>query len=140
MTEFSKTSVSHETALCMAKAAMAKAKELNFAISVCIVDESGIMKFFTRMDNAPLISVDAARKKAVTAAGFGLPTGKPWFEFIKDDPILREGVHGFTDFMLMGGGHPLVLDNRLIGAIGVSGGHYENDQICAQAALSCLQK
>ncbi|MEI6882952.1 MAG: heme-binding protein [Bacteroidota bacterium] len=140
MTEFTKISVSHETALCMAKAAMAKAKELNFAISVCIVDESGIMKFFTRMDNAPLISVDAARKKAVTAAGFGLPTGKPWFDFIKDDPILREGVHGFTDFMLMGGGHPLTLNEKVIGAIGVSGGHYENDELCAQAALSCLQK
>jgi len=138
MIDFNKKSVSYETALRMSESAMAKAQELDTAIAVCIVDESGVLKHFARMDNAPLIAVDASRKKAVTAVGFGLSTGKPWFEFIKDDPILREGVHDFTDFMLMGGGIPIVVDKQIIGAIGISGGHYENDHLCAQAALSCL--
>jgi len=137
MKEFNKRSITLDAACSMAGFAMAKANELGVAIAVCIVDESGILKYFSRMDHAPLIAVDAARKKAVTAVGFGLPTGQPWFEFIKEDPILREGVHDFTDFMLMGGGIPVTVDSQIIGAIGVSGGHYETDHLCAQAALNC---
>jgi uncharacterized protein GlcG (DUF336 family) len=90
------------------------------------------------MDYAPLIAVDASRKKAITAVGFGLPTGKSWFNFIEGDPILREGVHDFTDFMLMGGGVPIIIENQIIGAIGISGGHYDQDQLCAQYALNCF--
>lgn len=138
MNEFIKKSISIEAAGRMAAAAAAVADELGLAIAVCIVDESGVLKYFARMDHAPLIAVDASRKKALTAAGYGIPTGKDWFDFIKDDPILREGVHDFTDFMLMGGGLPIIAGKQLIGAIGVSGGHYENDQKCAQAALAAL--
>jgi uncharacterized protein GlcG (DUF336 family) len=138
MKEFSKKSVSFETARIMAEAAMAKASAMGLAIAVTIVDESGVLKYFARMDGAPLIAVDASRKKAITAVGFGLPTGKPWFDFIEKDPILREGVHDFTDFMLMGGGLPLNAGGVIIGAIGVSGGHYDNDRQCAEEALNYL--
>ncbi|HNW73941.1 MAG TPA: heme-binding protein [Bacteroidales bacterium] len=139
MEVFIKKSISLETAARMTRAAIDKAVELGISVAVTVVDESGILKHFARMDNAPLIAVDASRKKALTAAGFGLPTGKAWFDFIKEDPILREGVHDFTDFMLMGGGVPVIDDNRIIGAIGVSGNHYEEDQQCAHAALNCLE-
>ena len=82
--------------------------------------------------------MDASRKKAVTAVSFGIPTGDSWFSFIKDDPMLREGVHDFKDFMLMGGGMPVVSGNQVIGAIGISGGHYLQDQECAQSAMDSL--
>ena len=42
--------------------------------------------------------------------------------------------------MLMGGGMPIVSGNQLIGAIGISGGHYTKDQECALAALDSLKK
>jgi len=138
MEEYIKRSVSLVDAERISRAAIAKARELGMNIAVTIVDESGITKLFYRMDNAPLIAVDASRKKAVTAVGFGLPTGEPWFSMIKDDPILREGVHGFHDFILMGGGAPIVSGNQIIGAIGISGGHYSQDQQCARAALDSL--
>ena len=132
---FGKTSLSLKTAEKMAAAAIDKATALGVSISVTIVDESGIAKYFCRMDGAPLISIDASRKKAITAVGYGLPTGSTWFDFIKDDPILREGVHDFHDFMLMGGGIPVIINNQVAGAIGISGGHYTQDQLCAEAAL-----
>jgi uncharacterized protein GlcG (DUF336 family) len=138
MQDYLKQSISLVDAERMIKAAITKAEELGNSIAVTIVDESGITKLFARMDHAPLIAVDASRKKAVTAVGYGLPTGEPWFNFIKDDPILREGVHGFRDFMLMGGGFPILAGNQVIGAIGVSGGHYTHDQDCALAALESL--
>jgi uncharacterized protein GlcG (DUF336 family) len=138
MEDFIKRSISLSDAERMVQAAIAKAKELGMFITITIVDESGIPKLYARMDHAPLLAVDASRKKAITAVSYGLPTGESWFNFIKDDPILREGVHDFHDFMLMGGGMPVVSDGHVIGAIGVSGGHYSKDQECALAALDIL--
>jgi len=135
---FTKKSISHEAALEMIKAAFAKAQELEISISVCIVDESGISKVFARMDMAPLISIDVARQKAITAVGWGIPTGQSWHNFIKDDPILFEGVKAIKDFTLLGGGLPIFSNSNLIGAIGVSGGHYAQDIECAEAALNSL--
>lgn len=122
----------------MAGAAIAKAKEPGMNIAVTVVDESGITKLFVRMDHAQLSAVDATGKKAITAVGFGMPTCEPWFNFSKDDPILRQGVRDCKDFMLMGGGPPAISDNQGIGAIGVSGGHCLKDQECARAALALL--
>jgi len=118
--------------------AIKKAEQLEIGISITIVDESGVTKAFSRMDNAPLISVDASRKKAITAVGFGLPTGETWYNFIKDDPILLHGVNGITDFSLMGGGSPIVIENQIVGAIGISGSHYSKDEECTKEALAVL--
>ena len=138
MEDYIKKSISLDDADKMAKAAMVKATELGVSVAVTIVDESGITKLFARMDNSPLLAVDASRKKAFTAVSYGMPTGESWFNFIKDDPILREGVHGFKDFMLMGGGLPIISDRKVIGAIGISGGHYSQDLECAHAALKSI--
>jgi uncharacterized protein GlcG (DUF336 family) len=135
---FSKESISSDAAKRMIQAAEEKAGELNFKISISIVDESGVQKAFSRMDNAPLIGVKASLKKALTAVGFGIPSGQSWYDFIKDDPILNEGVHDFDDFILLGGGMPIILNNKLVGAIGISGGHYKQDEECAKAALATI--
>ncbi|MDA9564008.1 heme-binding protein [Flavobacteriales bacterium] len=115
--------------------AEAEAIKQGIAISFHIVDTSGIVKFFSRMDGAPLISVDISRKKAITAVGFGMATGEPWCNFIKDDPILKDGVNTIKDFILLGGGMPIMKDGKLIGAIGISGGHYTQDEACCKKAL-----
>jgi len=83
---FHKSSLKLETAREMIKRAEEKATETGIAITTCIVDESGVLKVFSRMDGSPLMAVDAARKKALTAAGIGLSTGKAWYDFIKNDP------------------------------------------------------
>jgi uncharacterized protein GlcG (DUF336 family) len=137
---YPRQSISSETARLLISAAEKKAGELGFAIAVTIVDESGVLKAFSRMDHAPLIAVDASRKKAVTAVGFGLSTGDAWYEFIKDDPILNDGVSTIQDFTLLGGGLPIVDNDQIIGAIGVSGGHYKQDEACAKFAIEELTK
>lgn len=138
MKKFEKASVSIELAMEMAKEAMKKASEIGLKISVSIVDESGVEKAFARMDGAPLISVETARKKAVLAAGFGIPTGNAWYNFIKDDPILMNGADQLPGFILLGGGSPISIDGQLCGAIGVSGGHYSQDETCVAAALQLI--
>ena len=139
-TNFQKKSISSEAAKKMIVAAETKAGEIGIGISVHIVDESAVLKAFSRMDNAPLLTIDAARKKAVTAVGFGMPSGEPWYNHIKDDPILFHGIQQFHDFILLGGGLPIFIEGALAGAIGISGGHYKQDEQCAEAALAILKQ
>ena len=119
----------------MILAAIAKAEVLKIGIAVTIVDESGVLKAFFRMDQAPLVAVDASRKKAVTAVGLGIPSGDSWYAYIKDDPILFHGGQQFQDFILLGGGCPILEETVVTGAIGVSGGHYKQDEECVKAAM-----
>ena len=133
-----RASITQDFAFALIHAAQAKATEMGFAICVTIVDESGVTKAFGRMDGAPLIGIDVSRQKALTAVGFGMPTGSAWHNFIKDDPILSAGVHDIEGFTLLGGGSPVTVDGAMVGAIGVSGGHYTQDEACVEAALALV--
>ena len=135
---FETASLSLEACTAMAKAAFEKANELEIKIAITIVDAGANTKYFGRMDHAGLIASDVSRKKAVTAVGFGMPTGDAWQNFIQDDPILNNGVHGIHDFMLLGGGSPVMIDCQLVGAVGVSGAHYKQDEQCTKAAIEAL--
>lgn len=128
-----------EMAEFIAAKAIEKANGINLGISIWIVDPSGNPVLFKRQDNSPVISADTARKKAMTAVGFGLPTGHAWHDFMKDDPILAGGVPQMKDFILLGGGAPILIDGTMVGAIGISGGHYRQDEECLKFALSFLK-
>jgi uncharacterized protein GlcG (DUF336 family) len=91
------------------------------------------------MDNSHLVTVDASRKKAITAVGLGISTGDSWYSFIKDDPILFHGMQQIQDFILLGGGSPLMELGSIVGAIGISGGHYKQDELCVKAALNIYE-
>ncbi|MBK8262684.1 MAG: heme-binding protein [Nannocystis sp.] len=137
-TSISKQTISSELAHALIAAAEREGAAIGLPIAVTIVDEAGVLKAFSRMDGAALIAVTASRKKALTAVGFGIPTGESWHNFIKDDPILLHGAQHLDDFILLGGGSPIVVDGAVIGAIGVSGGHYHQDERCVAAALALL--
>ena len=63
-----------------------------------------------------------------------------WFDFIKNDPPLLHGIVKTPRLVVFGGSYPIVVDGMVIGGIGVSGGHYEQDMKVAQAALESLAK
>jgi uncharacterized protein GlcG (DUF336 family) len=105
---------------------------------IAIVDDSGVLKAFSRMDGAPLLSVQVAQDKAYTAVGFGLAT-ETWHDFVKDDPPLAMGAApGIDRLIVFGGGYPIKVGEAVVGGIGVSGGHYSQDMEVAQAGLSVL--
>jgi uncharacterized protein GlcG (DUF336 family) len=80
--------------------------------------------------------VQIAQDKAYTATGFGIPT-HVWHDFIKDDPPLAAGAPtGIDRLVIFGGGFPLEVDGQVVGAVGVSGGHYLEDMEVAQACLA----
>ena len=136
---FAKQSVSSDLARRMIGAAEAKAAEIGVPMNIAVVDESGVLKAFSRMDGAALLSVAIAQDKAYTAVGFGMPT-HAWHDFIKDDPPLAAGApSGIDRLVIFGGGYPITVGGSVVGAIGVSGGHYTQDQEVAEAGLAVVE-
>ena len=133
---FTKQSVTSDLAHRMITAAEAKAAEMGTPMVIAVCDESGVLKAFSRMDGAALLSVQVAQDKAYTAVGFGFPTDG-WYDFIKDDPPLAAGATtGIDRLVIFGGGYPIKSGDQIIGGIGVSGGHYTQDMEVAQAGLA----
>jgi uncharacterized protein GlcG (DUF336 family) len=133
----SKLSISADTARRLLEAGESAARELGVPMAIAVTDESGVLKAFVRMDGAALLSVGIAQDKAYSAASFGIPT-HGWFEFIKDDPPLLHGIVKTPRLTVYGGGYPVKVDDQVIGAVGVSGGHYNQDMKVAEAALAAV--
>ena len=129
--------ITEEAAAKLIAAAEKKAQELKKPMVIAVCDESGNLKAFSRMDSAPLLSVQIAQDKAYTAVSFGIPTHK-WFDFIKGDPPLLAGIVHTPRLVVFGGGYPVTIDNQVVAGIGVSGGHWKEDMECAEAALQAL--
>ena len=135
---FDRHSVTTELARAMIDAAERKAAEMGHPFVIAVVDDSGVLKAFSRMDGAALLSVQIAQDKAYTAAGFGLSTDG-WHEFIKNDPPLAMGAtSGIDRLIVFGGGFPIMIGGGIVGAIGVSGGHYTQDEDVAKAGLEVV--
>src|SRR5579871_1340941 len=133
----SKASITLEAANLVLDAAQKQAAAMGTPMVIAVVDESGVQKAFRRMDGAPLLSVEIAADKAYTAVAFGLPT-HAWFDFIKNDPPLLHGIVKTPRLVVFGGGYPLSVGGQIIGGIGVSGGHYEQDMKVAEAGVAAL--
>lgn len=136
-TTITRQTLCNEAAKRLIAAAEKKAQELKKAMVIAVCDESGNLKAFSRMDGAPLLSVQIAQDKAYTAVGFGIATHQ-WYEFIKGDAPLLAGIVHTPRLVVFGGGYPITVDNQVVGGIGVSGGHYSEDMECAEAALKAL--
>ena len=135
---FEKRSITAESAQAVITACVAKATDRGGAFVVVVVDESGVVKASLRMDGAPLLSVQVATDKAYTAAGFGMPTDA-WFDFVDGDAPLRLGATtGIDRLVVFGGGFPLKDGDQIVGAVGVSGGHWSDDMEVATAGVEAF--
>src|SRR5260370_39213440 len=85
-----KHSISFELAQKMVDKAVAKARELGVSENVAILDDGGNLKAFSRMDGAPIPTIEMAQNNAYTAL-LGVST-QDFFKFIQDDPALVAGV------------------------------------------------
>jgi uncharacterized protein GlcG (DUF336 family) len=135
---FEKSSITSDLAHRIIAAAEAKANDMGHPFVIAVVDDSGVLKAFSRMDGAALLAVQVAQDKAYTAVGFGISTDG-WHDFIKDDPPLALGAPAGIDRLItFGGGFPISIDGKIAGGIGVSGGHYTQDMDVAKAGLSVV--
>src|SRR5215207_6806518 len=114
------------------------AEALSVHVCIAVTDRTGHLLAMVRMDRAPLLCVQIAQDKAYSVAAFsGLPTGD-WWPILESEPALRHGIVKTDRLTVFGGGVPLVVDGRTVGAIGVSGGSSEQDVQIAEAGAAAV--
>jgi uncharacterized protein GlcG (DUF336 family) len=120
-------------AMKLLQAAMAKAREMKVPECVAVVDAGGQLLAFARMDGAFALSFDTALVKAMTAACYGVPTGE-----IPAGVDIKLAIATQGKRVNLPGGLPVIVDNHVIGGIGVGSGTGEEDRQVANAALAAL--
>jgi glc operon protein GlcG len=121
----------------VAAVALAEARKNNWYMAVGVVDPSGTLVYYEKIDNTQTGSANAAIEKARTAALFKRPS-KAFQDMVAGGgPGLR--ILGLPGAVPIEGGIPLVLNNQIVGAIGVSGDSSDHDGMCAQAAVDSLK-
>jgi uncharacterized protein GlcG (DUF336 family) len=137
MSSIQKPIIDLQTSIEAIKAVVARAAKLSLRISVAITDQDGSIKASSRMDGASSLTAEIALNKAYTSASLGMATHEV-FDFVKGDPPLLHGFSQYPRIIIFGGGYPIKQDAEVIGGIGVSGGHYNQDMECALAGLEAI--
>jgi uncharacterized protein GlcG (DUF336 family) len=129
--------ISTEHAKKVAAASIAEAEKNKWKMAVAVVDTGGYLVYFEKMQDTQTGSVDLAIEKARTAALFRRPT-----------KVFQDGVaaggEGLRLLRLTGaipidGGVPIIVDGKIIGAVGISGGSGEQDGQTANAGAAALK-
>src|SRR5450631_2285792 len=126
-----------ETAKKAAAGAIAEAKKRNWnGLCVSVVGPSGDLVYFERQDNCQFASVSISQHKARTAARYRRPTVV--FERLLGKGDFFSYLATLDDVIASRGGNPIVVNGKIIGAIGVSGGAGSQDDVISQAGAAAL--
>lgn len=125
--------LTHEAALAMLKAAVAKAIEIDWHVDIVIVDAGGNTIACLRMDDAKLLSMHTATTKAVSAASHRRPSSEI-------DAAMAPSLAAASGGRLtnMAGGLPIVVEGICVGGIGVGSAPDEEDVAIAMAGLAAI--
>jgi glc operon protein GlcG len=128
--------ITNEQAKAVAAAAVAEAKKNNWRMALAIVGPAGELVYFEKMDGTQGASVEIAQGKARTAALFRRPSkvfadqyaaGNTAFTTFPQQPVASEG------------GVPIIVNGKIIGAIGASGGTGQQDGTAAAAGVGAVK-
>lgn len=119
-------------------AAEGKALELGCAVTITVTDAGGHVRAQARLDGARFGTLNVSTNKAFTAAAFGAPT-----KILAGLTQPGQDLFGFADaaggrIAIFPGGMPLVREETIVGAIGISGGSVNQDQDIADAGVAAL--
>ena len=131
------TPIGMDQAMKAIMAAAVEAKKHDWKMSISVVGPAGYLVAHVTMDGTQYASVAISQGKARTAALYRRPSG-----------VFQKGANGgspsvlsllaFSDGVASEGGFPIVIDGKLIGAIGASGGIFTQDAVTAKAGLAAL--
>lgn len=127
-----------ENAELIAKASISKAHEIHVPMVICITDPYGNMILLKKMDGALIASIEIAKGKAYTSAVLKMATDK-----LKDLSLPQGelwGIGNLPNIVTFGGGYPLIIKDKIAGAIGVSGGAVDEDMKVALAGVEVLKE
>ena len=120
----------------VAAAALEPARANQWTMVIAIVDTGGHLVYLEKLDETQVGSVKIAISKAKSSAIFKRSTK------MFQDRLARGGdgllVLRLKDAIPVEGGLPIIVDGKLIGALGVSGGSSAEDEVCAEAGAAAL--
>ena len=116
------------------EAAIVKAQQIDVPQCISIVDSGGHLLAFCRMDGAFVMSNTSSRRKAETAAAYGIPTGE-----IPEGVDLKLAIVTNGERVNLPGGLPLIVNDEIVGAIGVGSGTGAQDLEVAKAGVKALK-
>ena len=129
--------ISLENAKKAAAAAAAEARKNNWNMAIAVTDTGGALVYLEKMDATQTGSVKVAIGKATSAAMFKRPTK------VFQDVVASGGgglrILGLEGAVPIDGGLPIVMDGKIVGAIGVSGAAGDQDAQCAKAGVDTLK-
>jgi glc operon protein GlcG len=130
-----------EGARAVLAAAQRRANEIERPMNIAVVDASGHLLAFERMDGAKLSSIRIAMVKAQSSAVRAAPTG-PSMSGEEANLLLSAAlaVASPDEHTPIRGGVPLIVDGHWVGAIGVSAGTEDQDVDVARAGAAALEK
>lgn len=119
-------------------AAVEKATEINVAVVFSVVDRGGNTLLIQRMDEAFVSSCDISLNKAWSACSLKQGTHEITPAVQPGQSLYGLQLTNQQRIIIFGGGLPVIFNEQVIGAVGVSGGTVEQDQLLAQCALDCF--
>ena len=129
--------ISLENAKKAAATAIAEARKNNWTMALAVVDPSGTLVYYEKLDNTQIGSAQVAINKARSAALFKRPTKSFEDQLAKGGDGLR--TLGLEGAVPVEGGVPIVIEGKIVGAIGMSGGTSAQDAQCAQVGADALK-
>jgi uncharacterized protein GlcG (DUF336 family) len=126
-----------ENAKKVAAAAIAEAKKNGWMVAVSILDTAGDLVYFEKMDGTQTGSVNVSIEKGRTAVLFKRPSKAFQDTVAAGGEGLR--ILGLPGAVPVEGGVPLLMDGKIVGAIGVSGATSAQDGQCAQAGAATIK-
>lgn len=115
-----------------------KATEINVAVVFSVVDRGGNTLLIQRMDEAFVSSCDISLNKAWSACSLKQGTHEITSAVQPGQSLYGLQLTNQQRIIIFGGGLPVIFNEQVIGAVGVSGGTVEQDQLLAQCALDCF--
>ena len=129
--------ISVENAKKAAAAALAEAVKNHWTMAVAVVDPTGTLVYYEKMDNTQIGSANVSINKARSAALYKRPTKAFQDALAGGGAGMR--VLGLEGAVPVEGGIPILADGKIIGAIGVSGDTSDHDGVCAQAGAATIK-
>jgi uncharacterized protein GlcG (DUF336 family) len=122
----------------MIAAGEAKAGELGIPYNLAVVDAGGNLISHVRMDGAWIGSIDVAINKAYTSRCFDMATADLAAFGKAGGPAFGIHTTNHQRVVIFGGGVPIRVDGKVVGAFGASGGSVDQDVVVALAAASAF--
>ena len=118
------------------EASRKKAEEIGIDMNIAVVDSSGLMLGFYRMDDAKFHSINIAIDKAFTASGTRISTGK-----LSEVCLPGMAAYGVNTclggkMVVIGGGIPIEYEGKCLGGVGCASGNPQQDEQVAQAGVN----